>query len=52
MHKMAVGSLAAELPEIPNEIFKNNFEYGIIFVKYATKAERMLRLAEMREKPI
>jgi len=27
-------------------------ECGIIFVKYATKAERMLRAAEMREKPI
>ena len=35
-----------------NDIFKNRFECGIIFVKYATKAERMLRAAEMREKPI
>ena len=35
-----------------NDIFKNRFKCGIIFVKYATKAERMLRAAEMREKPI
>ena len=52
MHKTRPGSLAGRKPEISNEIFKNRLKCGIIFVKYATKAERMLRAAEMREKPI
>ena len=52
LHKTAPRSLAAKLAEFSNEIFKKRFECGIIFVKYATKAERMLRAAEMREKPI
>ena len=52
LHKTPPGSLAADSAENSNEIFKNHFECGIIFVKYATKTERMLRAAEMREKPI
>ena len=52
MHKTLPRNLAADLVEISNEIFKIRLECGIIFVKYATKAERMLRAAEMREKPI
>jgi hypothetical protein len=52
LHKTRPRSLAADSPEISNGIFKNRLECGIIFVKYATKAERMLRAAEMREKPI
>ena len=42
----------AFLPVFSNDIFKKRFECGIIFVKYATKTERTLRAAEMREKPI
>ena len=45
MHKTLPRSLALDSSEFSNEIFKNHFECGIIFVKYATKAERMLRAA-------
>ena len=38
--------------KISDNLFENHLECGIIFVKYATKTERLLRAAEMREKPI
>ena len=38
--------------KISDNLFENHFKCGIIFVKYATKTERLLRAAEMREKPI
>ena len=40
LHKTLPRSLAADSAEFSNEIFKNRFRRGIIFVKYATKAER------------
>ena len=52
LHKTLPGSLALKTTKNSNEIFKKYLECDIIFVKYATKAERMLRAAEMREKPI
>jgi len=52
MHKTAVGSLAGKRKKFSSNLFEKRFKCGIIFVKYATKTERMLRAAEMREKPI
>jgi hypothetical protein len=52
MHKRTLGSLAGRRKKISDNLFENHLECGIIFVKYATKTERLLRAAEMREKPI
>ena len=52
MHKSRAGSLAGERKKNSSNLFEKCFECGIIFVKYATKTERTLRAAEMREKPI
>ena len=52
MHKSRAASLAGEMQKNSSNLFENRLECGIIFVKYATKTERTLRAAEMREKPI
>jgi hypothetical protein len=52
MHKTISGSLAGRGKIFSSNLFENCFECGIIFVKYATKAERMLRAAERGKKPI